>query len=262
MSLRLAAQQSRLGQAIVGEGSAVGLLRSAAAGRGDGLQVYRHAYRARLAEALRSNFPVLHRVLGDTAFAELAQAYLRARPSVRPSIRWFGDGLVEHMRSVPGALAHPSLADLARMEWSLGLSFDSADDAVLVPSDLMAVPAEAWPPLRFRGHASVALLRLAWAVEPLWQALTDDGDAEADPPQASPHALLVWRQGLATRWRSAPEGEAALLRACLDGEPFAQLCEQAVAFAGDDAAAFAAGLLRRWIEDGLLSCLRPLERGQ
>ena len=265
----LAAQQRQLAAAIVGEVAVTADTADATnaadaanttfngLGRPERIGVYRHAYRARLAEALRSNYPVLHRVLGDDAFGDLAQAYLRARPSVRPSIRWFGDELATHMNDAPDAVPHPSLIDLARMEWSLGLSFDSADAAVLTPAMLLAIPAAQWPALRFAPHPSVNLLHLDWSVEPAWSAVTADERAEVEAPQRSSHALLVWRWRLDTRWRSLPDDEAVWLRSCLSGEPFAQLCELATQTTGDGAALAAAGALRRWVEDGLLAGLRP-----
>jgi hypothetical protein len=253
----LRAQQRQLAAAIVGQASATMWLGGDAAPASSRLQVYRHAYRARLTEALRTNFPVLHRVLGDDAFAELAQDYLAERPSRRPSIRWFGDGLVDHLRRHPDRVSHPALVDLARMEWALGLSFDSADAPVLRVDDLTAVAPEQWAALVFSAHPSVSLLDLAWRVEALWRTLTLDPQAEADAPTPSAHALLVWRQGGETRWRSVPDDEVALLTSCLAGEPFGALCSLAAASAGQGAAAGVAGALRRWVEEGLLAAVRP-----
>lgn len=253
----LATQQRQLAAAIVGDAPVAGLLAGRRAGGLASVDVYRHAYRARLTEALRSNYPVLHRVMGDEGFAELAKGYLHTHPSSRPSIRWFGDELVAYLRDEPGAAPHPSLADLAGMEWSLSLSFDSADASVLVPADLMAVAPERWSALRFEAHPSVSLLQLDWAVEPVWRALTADENAGADAPEPSRHALLVWRQQLDTRWRSPSVEEAELLQSCLSCCTFSDLCEQAVESAGDGAAVFAAGALRRWVEDGVLSRVLP-----
>jgi hypothetical protein len=253
VSLADARASGDAGSALAESNPALALIRGPEAATR--LAVYHHAYRARLIEALRSNHPILHRVLGDDGFATLALAYLQAHPSNTPSIRWFGGDLVAFMsgKAPPELLPHPSLIDLARMEWSLGLSFDSADAPWLTPEHLMAVAPEHWPQLRFEFHPSVALLALDWAIEPVWSALTADEGAQADAPEASAHELLIWRQQLDTRWRSVPADEAALLRACMAGECFAGLCERALAFAGDGAAAFAAGALRRWVEDGLLS---------
>jgi hypothetical protein len=215
--------------------------------------VYHHAYRARLIEALRSNLPVLHRVLGDDDFAALALAYLADEPSRKPSIRWFGDGLRAWLVDHPDALPHPALADLAAMEWALGCSFDAADAAPLTFEALAAMRPDQWPDARFAPHPSVHLLTLRWAVEPTWQALTHDEEASTDEPEALDHRLLIWRQGLETRWRSLQPDEAELLSACLAGEPFAALCEQAVIHQGDNAPAWVASALRRWVDDGLLT---------
>lgn len=249
----LAGQQQAFAALLTGDGepAATGLLRRLT-GQPPRIDVYRHAYRARLVEALRSNFPVLHRVLGDEAFAELALAYLARQPSRQPSIRWFGHALPAWLAAHPGALPHPALADLAAMEWALGTSFDAADAAPLAFAELAARTPEAWPEARFAGHPSVALLTLGWAVEPIWQALTEDEDAATGEPQSLEHRLLVWRQGLETRWRSLPADEAALLAACLSGEPFMALCGQAAQARGDAAPAWVASALRRWVDDGLL----------
>ncbi|MFO1337157.1 MAG: DNA-binding domain-containing protein [Burkholderiaceae bacterium] len=216
------------------------------------LGVYHHAYRARLVAALRSNYPVLPRVLGDDNFDTLALAYLAEHPSHEPSIRWFGHALAAWLAAEPDRLPHPALADLAAMEWALGTSFDAADATPLAFADLAAQTPEAWPGLRFGAHPSVAVLPLQWAVEPIWQALTEDEDAATDEPAALAHHLLVWRQGLQTQWRSLAKDEASVLAACLAGEPFAALCALAAETQGDTAPAWVASALRRWVDDGLL----------
>jgi hypothetical protein len=249
----LAAQQRALVAAIADGAEAPGLLRPPAR-----LAIYRHACRARLAEALADNHPVLHAVLGDAGFDALAQAYVQARPSRRASIRWFGDGLAAFMRGRDDLLPHASLADLAAMEWALRGAFDAADASPLTAAGLLRVPPGDWPALRFAAHPSATLLPLAWAVEPLWQALSADPQAEVAPPAALAHTLLVWRQEAQTHWRSLDADEAPLLAACVAGEAFASLCARAAQAVGADAAAArVAGLLRAWVEAGVLVARRP-----
>lgn len=238
------------------------LLRAPREGTPPRLAVYRVAYRGRLVEALRSNVPVLARVLGDDDFAELALAYLAGHPSRQPSIRWFGHALADWMQARREAgdpvVAHESLEDLARMEWALGTSFDSEDAVPVAAADLAALPAGDWPALRFAAHPSLRLVPMRFAVEPLWKALTADEDAQVDAPEAAGHVLAIWREGLATRWRSLPGEEHAALAACTGGEAFAALCERVAgwrAAAGQDpdgAAPQVAGWLRGWIDAGML----------
>jgi len=68
------------------------------------LRIYRHAYAARLIAALRDNFGVLPRAMGDEAFEALGRAYLQAHPSSQPSIRWFGHALADFMAPLAPAL--------------------------------------------------------------------------------------------------------------------------------------------------------------
>lgn len=214
--------------------------------------VYVHAYRARLVEALRSNYPVLHRALGDDGFDALAQAYLQARPSPHASIRWFGDTLEDFAREEGGALLpHPALLDLIRLEWALCLAFDAADAPLLAVSDLARVSPERWPALVFHPHPSARLIRLEWTVEPTWRALNEQPDAETVPPDPATHATLVWRRELSPQFRSLEAAEAAALALLMAGASFGRLCESAAAGAEDPAARMA-GWLQRWVADGVL----------
>ncbi|MEP7295047.1 MAG: DNA-binding domain-containing protein [Burkholderiales bacterium] len=242
--MTLAAQQRALKRAVMsgdGAGAVNGLLR-----------IYRQAYPARLTAALRDNFGVLPTVLGDEAFDALAQAYIEAHPSRRPSIRWFGDELPGFMAAREDLVPHPALVDLARMEWALRSAFDAADAPSLAADDLAQVPAEQWPALTFTPLPSLQLLPMEWNVEPVWRALQGDDAPDLPEPQALAHDLLIWRQGLETRWRALDATAACWLRCALRGERFADLCALAASEVGDEQAALqAASALRGWIGDGL-----------
>lgn len=255
MSAVLRCQQRAFAGAIAAEGAWAGLLKPARSGKPPLLHIYRHAYRSRLTDALRDNYPVLHRVLGDEEFDLLATAFIAVRPSRQPSIRWFGAELADFLVADPTQLPHPALIDLARMEWALGTAFDGPDAPVLQVQELLGVPPEAWPALRFRPHPTLTVLHLDWAVEPLWSALSADPESATEPPEALPHSLLVWRRDERNQWRSGSEEEARLLAACHAGEPFAALCAIAVQRHGEQAAASVAGLLRVWVDSGMLSAL-------
>jgi len=255
MSAALRSQQQAFAAAITAEGDWAGLLKPTHQGKPPLLHLYRHAYRSRLTDALRDNYPVLHRVLGDEEFDRVAAAFIAVRPSRQPSIRWFGAELADFLAADPARLPHPALIDLVRMEWALGTAFDGPDAPILQVHELLAVPAEAWPALRFRPHPTLTLILLDWAVEALWSAVSADPEAETAPPEALEHRLLVWRRDEHNHWRSASEEEAELLAACCAGKPFAALCDIALARHGDQAAVSVAGFLRAWVEAGMLSAL-------
>ncbi|WP_230969388.1 HvfC/BufC N-terminal domain-containing protein [Nitrogeniibacter aestuarii] len=224
-------------------------------GNARGLEVYRIAWRARLIEALRANYPVVHRVLGDEAFEALADAYMRAHPSQNRSIRWFGDRLPSYVAAHPEMLPHPAVADLVRFEWAICLAFDAADFAPLGFEALASTPPDAWPDMTFRLQPGYALIPMAWAVAPIWHAAvnTDDPNAQLPVPEAHAHSVLIWRQQLSPVWRTVEPFEADLLHAVEDGEDFAQLCERGVEALGDEAAAAVLGHLQQWVVDELLA---------
>jgi hypothetical protein len=218
-----------------------------------GLAIYANAYRARLTEALRSNYPVLRRVLGDDGFAELALRFIAAEPSPYRSIRWFGDRLPAFMAADAANLPHPALADLARLEWAISLVFDGPDAEPLAAEALAAVVPQDWPGLRLRLHPTLTVLELEWSVEPVWHTVSDDPDAETAAPEALPHAVRVWRRGLSPHWRSIGTQERRLLAALDGGADFASLCAAAAEVTGaEDAAVAVLDLVRSWIADGLL----------
>jgi len=227
-----------------------------------GLAIYREAYVARLVAALRDNYLVLHRAMGDEAFDALARAYLAVHPSPHRSIRWFGDRLAEFMAAgMQEDPPPPALADLARMDWALRAAFDGPDDAPVDATALQALRPEQWPALVFRLHRCVQILPLAWAIEAVWRALRAYDPEAGEPapelpaPQAAAHELLIWRQGLETRWRALASDEAALLGALAAGRSFEAICALAAEHTEDAAATLVVGLLRRWLADGLLTAV-------
>lgn len=251
---RLQDWQREFARALIERRVPQGLREGGAAGMEARFNIYQHAYRARLVEALRSNYPVVVSALGDEGFDALARAYVDARPSRQASIRWFGDTLDDFARRQYDTLIpHPALLDLIRLEWALCLAFDAADEPVLALSDLAQVVPERWPALVFRVHPSARLIDLEWAVEPTWRALNDQPDAETTVPEHSPHATLVWRRDFGPQFRSLDEAEAHALGNVIAGTSFGRMCELAAGDTPDQAPARVAAWLQRWVVDGVLS---------
>ena len=116
--------------------------------------VYRYAYGSRLVEAMRNDHELLHLYLGDEMFDEMGHAYVKARPSGHPNLRWFSQGLPEFLKSTAPYSAHPELSDLAALEKALNDAFDAAEGKVVELTDMAAFAPEAWSGLRFRPHPS------------------------------------------------------------------------------------------------------------
>lgn len=187
-----------------------------------GAQVYHHAYRARLQDALVDSFPCLHAYLGDAQFAELARWHTEERPPRVRNLGRYGADLPAHLATrYP---QHPEVAELAALEWALRSVFDAADVAAWSTVDLASEGAEAclsqWPVL----HPTVKLLWLHTSAPALWQALqavqsgkagTQEEAAPALPEvlhHAVPRPVLVWRKGQQPHFMSLDDpAEAAWL---------------------------------------------------
>jgi hypothetical protein len=217
------------------------------------LAIYADAYRARLAEALDNNFPVLGKLLGDAQSAELARRYVQAHPSANFSIRSYGDRLAAFLATTSPYREQLLLSELAQWEWCMTLAFDAADAAPLRASSLQTLTPEQWADLRFTVHPSAQRLSLWTNAPATWRALNRD-----EPPPAAVEgelqAWLIWRRGLDTFYRSIEALEAEALMGLQRGESFARLCERLSRALGEEGAAEqAARFLRRWVDDELLA---------
>jgi len=231
------------------------------------LAIYYDAYRLRLLEALDSNYPVLHAWLGDEEFEKLGLAYIEAYPSAHFSIRYVGHRLPEYLATAPDYRDRPYVGEMAVLEWAMSEAFDAADSAVVVIDDMATVAPEAWPGLRFEFHASVRRLNLRWNVPPIRKAIHQNIEAEASGTEPMteiplpaieeyPQSWLVWRQDLKTYFRSLSVDEAWALDTAVAAGTFAEICEGLCEWIdAQNVAVHAAGLLKRWITDGLISKL-------
>ena len=220
------------------------------------LAVYAHMYRARLVEALESQFPRLAKLVGAEAFTELTADYAADVPSRHPSLRELG-------RALPAWLAarrpeRPALVSLAALEWARVDLFDQSDEATMT----WDVP-RAWPPERFgelplRLIAAHRFVEVARGTEALWDALPPEAtetsaDLGASGDLGPGESLLVWRQEIAVYHRALAPDERVALATIANGGRFGVICERLAAVHGDEvAAARAFAWLSTWLSDGLL----------
>lgn len=215
------------------------------------LAIYAHAYRARLVEALATDYAVLNAVLGEEPFRELCHSYLQASPSTHYSLRWFGHRLPAFLRR--DGRGH--LAELAAFEWKLVAAFDARDAPLVAPQAAVAMPASDWPVVRLRLHPSVRILALSWNTLQVWRSVKEGHPVPGHRTLARPGSCLIWRDGLVTRYRSLQADESAALSAVASGATFAALCE-GLAASGIPAGSLApqaAGFLKTWLSHGLVS---------
>jgi hypothetical protein len=221
-----------------------------------GLQVYVHAYSARLREALGNDHAALAALLGEAAWERVTAAYVAACPSRHASLRHFGDRLPAFLRGHGDYAAQPLLAELAAFERALLDSFDAADATAAAWRDLLELPAPEWPGLRPRFIPSLQRLATAHGAVEAWKALRANRPPPAGAP--TPGDWAVWRdEAQVTRFRSLPEVESALLAHFLDGGDFSAGCTLLTRWHSLDAVpGFALAQWRRWCDQGWIAAWR------
>jgi hypothetical protein len=203
------------------------------------LHVYRHAYTARLADALVHDFPKLAKA---TDLRALVPDYVRAHPSTQPSLRELGAHLAEFAMK-RGLSRH--LVDLAVLERARLEVFDGPDAVALLRDDLAELDPAEFPSLRLQLVPSSRIVSLSTNADDVWDAIED----EREPPALAEVSrdVLVWRRDYVVIHRTLEPDEARVASALAVGTTFGDLCD-----ALDASAERAIELLVRWLDAQIL----------
>lgn len=216
-----------------------------------GLEIYHHAYRARLQEVLADSFTKTRMYVGSDEFDALSLSYVELNPPAQTSLGRFGDEFAQFLElRFP---EDPVLRELAALEWALRTVFDAADHAAWDLQRVAEQGAEAclaqWPVL----HPTVQFLSQHSNALSIWRAI----DADEDVPQVAyreqPATVLVWRRGLQPHFSTVPPKEAAfLLDLTQTGHSIAQVAEEHMQSQRLSEPAALGTWLHQWWENELL----------
>lgn len=217
-----------------------------------GMRVYANNYRGQLVNALRDVYAKTRLWLGDEAFDIQVDRYVDTHAPSSWTIDAYGHAFPDMLEA-----AYPDDPDVSELAWldsTLRQVFSGTDAA---PIDAAGLVAEDWervelvfvPGIRFRRMRSNAVA--------IWKALAD----ETMPPGAvelkAAGGVRVWRSELSPRFASMEAHECDCLDLALTGATFGEICELLGQQRGPGPVAAEAGtLLRSWVEDGLVLCLR------
>ena len=222
---------------------------------GQRLNIYHHAYRARLVEVLQDVFERTWAYLGDDEFAAVARGYIDARPPGETTLQNFGQSLPGWLRQrFPDA---PEVAEVAMIDAMMRVAFEGANAAPLALTDFAVLTAEDWSQIGFDFHPTLRLAPITHNAASVWEALERNETPPVASKLQSPTWLLVWRKDLRPHFITIGEIEATALQQLAQGESFAAVCADLDArFPEADAAQSMGVSLRRWIDDRLLVGLR------
>ena len=185
------------------------------------IAIYADMYFWRQIDALREAFPKLAALMGDTAFNEMAEQYVRAHPSEHPDLgqrgRRMASFLAEH------GSPRPDIPDLAALEWARCDVFGEEDAPVatldsFVVMDVATIAASPLPIV-----PALRLLKLRHEISPLWTAL--DSGQEPPQPRPGPTAIAVWRKGFAVFHVTLSPEESSALERARGGATVEEICD-------------------------------------
>jgi uncharacterized protein (UPF0276 family) len=206
------------------------------------LDIYHHAYRARLVEVLTDSFVKTNLYMGSEVFANDASQFVVNHPPLTRSLGRYGADLPAFLSGLYPD--NPELVELAQLDWDLRSRFDLADEMAIDANSASAMDWLTWPhPL----HTSLVLRKVRSNVVELWRAI----DADTDVPQVvffTPEKwIAVWRKELQPHFQTLDSDEAHFLNQLQAG----QSIDAAAATLGDNPGVATPQMLAVWLENWL-----------
>jgi hypothetical protein len=218
------------------------------------LEIYHHAYRARLVEVMRDVFERTWAYLGDAQFDACATQFIEKHPPAQRTLNRFGDTFPDWLATqFPDDM---EIAEVAIIDWQLRVAFDGANATPLTLADLSAITGDAWATVGFDFHPTLAVTPITHNAASIWEAL----EHGASPPEpvalTAPTWLVVWRREFRPHFVTVDAIEAAAIAMIQSRVSFAETCsalnEQFSRDTNLDIVAIIGAALRRWIDDEML----------
>jgi hypothetical protein len=187
-------------------------------------------------------------------FDDLMLQYIDHYPSHHPSLRYFGQRMVEMIEQLDISEQAPEVVEIAKIELAFGNSFDAADCRCVMIEELAELAPEAWAGMTLKFHDAVQLLPQQYNSFQIWRALSSE---QAPPPKIEDDTTwLIWRQDLVSRYRALGPAELAALNTAIAAGTFSDVCEALLEyFDEDETPQHAVGYLQQWINDQMVSTI-------
>jgi hypothetical protein len=259
----IASDDARRQIAIVPEQAERVVKRSKALTATERLQIYHHAYFARLLDCLREEYSVLAAALGPELFDAFGVAYLERHPSQSYTLGRLGMTFPEFLEQTRpretggqgGTAAWPEfMIDLARLERVVNEVFDGPGvegESLLDAGRLQQISSDHWPDARLICVPSLRLVKFRFPVNDYFTAIRR-GEQPAIPKPGAAHVAVTRRDYRVVRY-PLDAAQFELLRALIDGEPVGKAIEHAAAVSRLDDAQLVPALqswFRLWTAEG------------
>ena len=193
-----------------------------------GLQAYLSNGQALAERSLATAYPVVHQLLGNESFADLAHALWQACPPTRGDMAHWGGELAQFVAQDVQLAEEPYLADLARLEWALhqaATAQDSSADPASFALFSSQNPAHSPEHLFLQLAPGLVVLPSPWPVVAIRAAHVGLEAAQSDSATEVAQVNALQQAGAMVRARVAQtalvwrKGHAPCVREALPGEP-------------------------------------------
>lgn len=182
---------------------------------GGRFDVYRNNVAVSLAEALRTGFPVVTKLIGRQNMDGLAGIFLRAHPPSDPLMMHYGAGFPDFLART-AQLAHLGyLPDIARLELAIRRSYHAADAVAIDPALLGGLPTEDLMRSTLSFAPATEVLCSDWPIHDIWLFNTDDNAAK---PQVRAQDVLITRPEFDPSPQLLPHGGAVWIKHLMSGQ--------------------------------------------
>jgi hypothetical protein len=191
---------------------------------GRGLLAYQSNGHMLAERALRSAYPVLAQMVGDSSFSDLARALWHAHPPQSGDMALWGESLAAFVCSSTQLQDVPYLRDVAIAEWALHrCAF--APDPLADLSTLVLLTTDEPQTLTLDLAPGLSMLASKWPLASLLLAHLEGSPALEEVSQelqsGVAHDVVIWRCGFEPKLRQALLGELPVLHSLQAGHDLA-----------------------------------------
>lgn len=210
--------------------------------------IYAYAYKARLRQAVLSDYPCLLHVIGETTINNLVNAYVDATPSHSYNLDFYPHAFWRYLQKRNDDIA---LRELAALEGAIAETFMGSGSEPLTPQNLPPLTEETLGQTKFTLRTPHRLLNFTHDVE---ETMANFKRGETPTPiAAKPTYLYVYRHNNEVQRRPLDEIEFHLLSAIQQTESFDAAIRQTMKSTGCTEETLANNMphyLSRWIGEG------------
>jgi hypothetical protein len=189
-------------------------------------EIYAGSITENLIKALRENFPVIEKLVGDEFFRFMAYEYIVKTRSVSPNLGDYGSSFSDFVKHFPSAQCLPYLADVCRLEWYWHKAYAGINYSPFDVNELSQIDANCHRTLNFKRCANSYLLKSNYPIKIIWELNQRDELKEEIQLQEQKLHLLIWRPNMEVVITELTEIQWLILQAFDEGLSLEELSGQ------------------------------------